>query len=493
MNLAYNELSGELDPSIAQLNELTILDISNNTFTLVPDELSALKQLRTLNMSHNNLTQLSFETIKDLHLIELNASYNKLVGPLITGEGDLLNSLQTLSLASNRLNSLTDSVYCLAALREVNLSNNRLASMPDVSNWDELLTMDLCDNQLSGLPAGFTSLKKIKQVSFRGNNLRTLDLRIGLMESLGNLQLSGNPLRSRRVLNLATEDLKTELRSQLEPDLENDAQDDAVAPPKEDTYRSFEPAETTKEETWPVRPGGILDRSSTGLETLDMSILQATAAQQDIRRLELHHNLLSSIPQSLSILAATLIELNLSHNKLDSDLYLPGSLDLPHLQKLNLSCNAISTLEPLVTQLFAPRLSALDISANRLTTLISLRLHFPSLTTLVANDNTISELDVECVSGLAAIDLRNNDVGSLPPKLGLLSEVKSLDVTGNRFKIPSYAVLQKGTDALMAWLRDKIPLEDWNAGVAATAGPTAAGPAASHKDANPDVDDDEMF
>lgn len=451
-------MSGALDPSISRLGQLASLDLSSNALTSIPDEFTDLTQLRKLNLSHNDLGQASLNAILDLQLTELNASHNQLSAPLISRDCEILNSLQTLNLSNNRLTALADSSSGqFGTLREINLSNNRITSLPDLSGWAELLTMDLSDNQLSSIPAGFTSLKKVKQVSLRGNNLRTLDPRIGLMESLENLQLSGNPLRSRRALTLVTEDLKADLRSQLEPESEDAGLQDAPVPAKPLAESTSDDVETQAPKNWPVSSGGVVDRSSTGLETIDESVLQATAADQAIRRLELHHNQLCSIPAALSILGGTLTQLDLSHNKLPSDLYLVSPLDLPHLQTLKLSCNNISTLAPLISHLSAARLSTLDVSANQLSTLIPLRATYPSLTTLVASDNSISDLSVDAIKGLEVVDLGNNDIGHVPPNLGLLKGLQRLDLAGNRFKVPSWAVLQKGTPALLEWLRGKIP------------------------------------
>jgi Leucine-rich repeat (LRR) protein len=163
------------------------------------------------------------------------------------------------------------------------------------------------------------------------------------------------------------------------------------------------------------------------------------------------------IPLSLSILAATLTNLDLSHNKLSSTLE-ATMISLHHLKSLNLSSNGLTSTS-FLSNLSAPSLSHLDISCNRLTTLPRYRIQFPELLTVLACDNSISELDVEAVRGLRTLDVARNDIGFLPPKLGLLSELlRSLEVGGNTFRVPRYTVLEKGTEATLAWLRDKIPV-----------------------------------
>lgn len=458
LSLAHNILGGEVAAGISKLASLVTIDLSNNLLRSVPAGVGSLAKLRTMNLSYNEVSDLPYHAIADLRLTHLDLSHNRLRGPLVEHGSCILKTLQTLNLSNNGLTLLAESSpYCFIALRELDLSENRLASLPDLSGWDELLTVDVSGNQLSSLPAGFTSLAKVRKASFRDNDIRALDHRIGLMESLESLYLSGNPLRSKKALKISTEDLKTYLRSQIEPEAE-DAAGASEAIQEEDQGLSEEvEASAESQEIWSVQPGGVLDRSSAGLEVVELSTLQATTTQQVVMRLVLHHNLLSWIPDALSILTTTLTQIDLSHNRLDSDRYLSGPLSLPNLLHLNVSCNAIRTLSPLVSHLSAARLRTLDVSANRLGALVPLRQHYPALTSLTADENSITEIDVEHIRGLESIGLSNNDIGRLPPRLGLLEEIRRLDVGGNRFKVPSWSVLQRGTPAVLAWLKDKIP------------------------------------
>ena len=458
LNLAHNILAGEVDVCISKLANLVTINLSNNLLRAVPAEVGSLAQLRTLDLSYNDMSELPYHAVADLRLTNLNVSNNKFRGLLVERDSHILNTLQTLNLSNNSLTLLAESSPCrFIALRELDLSENRLASLPDLSGWDELLTMDVSGNQLSSIPAGFTSLAKIRKASFRDNEIRELDNSIGLMESLESLYVSGNPLRSKKALKIPTEDLKTYLRSQIEPETEDVAEGSVATLEEKQDFGGEVEAGVEGQEIWPVQPGGVLDRSSAGLEAVELSVLKASTTQQAVMRLVLHHNLLSSIPDALSVLATTITEIDLSHNKLDSDMCLSGPLSLPNLLHLNLSCNAIRTLSPLADHLSAARLRTLDVSANGLSALVPLRQYYPALTSLTADENSITEIDVEHVRGLEFIGLSNNDIGRLPPRLGLLEEIRRLEVGGNRFKVPSWSVLRRGTPALLAWLKDKIP------------------------------------
>jgi Leucine-rich repeat (LRR) protein len=133
---------------------------------------------------------------------------------------------------------------------------------------------------------------------------------------------------------------------------------------------------------------------------------------------------------------------------------------LPTLKELNLSSNTFNSLQSLIQHLKAPQLEKLDISFNRLTSLPVLRTHFPSLVNLFASHNTIRELSPESVKGLRILDCSSNDINSLNARIGLLGGpggLQRLDVSGNRFRVPKYTILEKGTEATLAWLRDRIP------------------------------------
>ena len=53
--------------------------------------------------------------------------------------------------------------------------------------------------------------------------------------------------------------------------------------------------------------------------------------------------------------------------------------------------------------------------------------------------------------------LGNNNIGSVPPELGRLTTIRSLTLDGNAFRVPRPQILMKGTESIMAYLRDRIP------------------------------------
>ena len=469
--MANNRLHGSLSDEIASLQALTLLDLHGNTLKSLPHGLGACTKLRSLNVAENQLSSLPWLAVQHLPLVELLASKNSLNGVLIPAEVEELGSLQILDVSQNAIVSLTaSSSLSLPNIQQVLVSGNRLKALPGLARWTSLLILAAQGNDISTLPDGFTALTRIRNADFTGNALKVVDEHVGLMDSLEVLRLASNPLRERRFLSMSTPDLKLELHTRLAPASEDKTQESRNAM-GDSLSVSDGPVPHTTSTAWPIKSGGLLDCSSSALDDdLLARHLESILTSHAVRAVDLNRNLLTTIPNSLS-LSTSLSSLNLSHNALGGagagagTRMLTAPLDLPRLQTLNLSSNALPSLEPLLSHLSAPALSSLDISCNRIASLPhSLRVsHFPSLTILLAGDNAISgDLTIELVSGLVELDVQNNNIDSLDPRLGLLkaSGLQKLEVRGNRFRVPGWRVLEKGTGPLLEWLKGRMPEEE---------------------------------
>ncbi|KAF2314318.1 hypothetical protein GH714_025339 [Hevea brasiliensis] len=83
--------------------------------------------------------------------------------------------------------------------------------------------------------------------------------------------------------------------------------------------------------------------------------------------------------------------------------------------------------------------------------------------------NSIQELPVElssCVSlqgfktltSLTELDLSDNNISALPPELGLLEpSLQALRLGGNPLRSIRRTILDRGTKAVLKYLKDKIP------------------------------------
>jgi Leucine-rich repeat (LRR) protein len=469
LRLANNQLQGELATAIGRLDKLEFLDLRGNKLTKLPDELVQLSSLRTLDVSENKFTSLPFELLSKLPLKTLNAQKNKLEGTLMPASVDRWDSLQSLNIANNAVVVFSaNDTLDLPNLHTLLIGVNRITHLPCVSTWQSLLTLSAEENKISQIPSGFVELKSLKKADFTGNDITRLDDKMGLMEGLTSFKVASNPLRERRFLNMDTEDIKRDLRSRCEPDPLDTDDEGSVA-----TQFTLAPENPTLDGSWQLKSGGTLDKSFAEMTDLTAEQLEMVA-WQDIRCLNLQNNQLSCFPApALEMLAQTLVELDLSHNPMDGAGFLSSPLELPKLQSLTLNATSMTSWEPLLTNLVAPSLTFLDVSHNRLKgPLPHLRSSYPELKTVVASGNQIASLEFESVQGLQVVELSNNDIDSLPPRIGLLaanrspqnwgtgSALKRFEVAGNRFRVPRWQIVAKGTDAILDFLRERIPLND---------------------------------
>ncbi|EHK23618.1 uncharacterized protein TRIVIDRAFT_472, partial [Trichoderma virens Gv29-8] len=512
LKLANNLIAGPLNSSLADLSVLEVLDIHGNQVSALPPNVEGLSRLRVLNLSENNFESLPFEGLSKLPLAELDLKKNKLSGTLIEEPIGSLPMLQSLDISVNRLMRLVpaDASISLPAVHTVTLSMNRLQELPDLTSWTSLINLAADANNISSIPLSFTSLEKVRQADFSSNDIRVVPPEISRMDSLTLLRLSGNPLRDKKFASASTDEIKEALSTRLEPpppyeepvvqapiatiisppdnekkqqpekvstihpeetDSRSEGDDDFATPPTSAPHSPTRSrASTVVRETWQVKPGGLLDRSRTESSSLSPEMCAELSRSYQIRQAQLHHNLLSAFPGPLQFFSQTLTSLSLGHNKISGEDYLTEELSLPVLTELNLSSNTITSLGPLTKFLKAPALEKIDVSLNRLTALpLDLKQSFPSLKVLLASNNQLTELDPAAIKGLKVVDVSSNEIAHLDPRLGLLGGkdgLERLDVAGNRFKVPKWNILEKGTAATMRWLRGRVPaaeMEAWRA------------------------------
>lgn len=521
LKLGGNLFYGPLDPCFAKLENLEIADLHGNNISVLPVTVGNMGKLRILNISENNFESLVFEPLSKLPLTELIVRKNKLSGVLIEDAVSGLPNLQVLDVSSNQITHLVSGSRKdgleMPKLHNLCVSMNRLQTLPDVGKWSSLVTLAADENSISSVPSGFETLARLRHADFSSNDIRMVPSEIGRMETLATLRLGGNPLRDKKFCTATTEDIKAVLAGRLEPEPEPkhqkakkgldltaaELQDElrdavtelSVKTAAHDRRRSSVASEGRSEDVfatpptsaphtparsrsqtitnqlWAVKVGGVLDRSETGSAALHPVIASRVAQEHQVREMHLQRNMFTSLPDTLSFFAETLAVLSLARNALSGESYLGDGgasegLDLPVLRELNLSSNHITGLGPLVRQLRAPSLRKLDVSVNRVAMLPAggqLRAAFPELSVLLASDNRLSELDPESIQGLRVVDVTNNDIEHLNPRLGLLGGVgglERLDILRNRFRVPRFNVLERGTEATLRWLRGRVPVAE---------------------------------
>ncbi|KAJ9604425.1 hypothetical protein H2200_011261 [Cladophialophora chaetospira] len=471
--VAENLLDGKLDLTQKGgarplfLETLEVLDLHGNSVTSFGDDgLFGFKKLRVLNLAANKFSSLKASTLPTWSLTELNVSKNGLSGVLFECESaaprdETFKELRNLDASYNRLErwAVNDKIEVwFPNIRSISVTGNKMTSLPSLEGCQNLVSLEVADNQLDELPSDFAQLRALRTANLANNNIRLIPSELATMANLTSLNLVGNPLREKKYLTMVTSELKLDLEKKLDsPEHLDDSSQTSISSSQ---YR-FTPS------------NGILDLSSQSLATTPIAEIDLS---QEIHTLKLSNNDLSSFPTELlshPSIKYSLKSLDLSHNpQLHPTEYLTSELFLPNLKSIYIVSTGLTSLDGLTTYLRAPELKELNISCHRLAGHVPwVRAWWPKVTTLLATDNWFTSVDVEGVRGLEILDIRNNEIEVLPPKLGLLGNLpdskekvpgrlRVLEASGNRFRVPRLAVVEKGTEAVLKDLRRMVKQEE---------------------------------
>lgn len=195
-----NQLSTILRHYFTGLDQLTYLDLKNNTIIDIEDgALAKLHSLETLLVDYNNITAFRpgmWKGLADLH--ELYATNNNIVLKRNMFRG--LRHLETLALDSNEITEIPVGAFNgMPHIDLLYLSRNKISSLqPDVfRGLSEINELDLGKNRLKTISGGiFRHLKHLNSLWLNGNQIGILkaDSFDGL-ESLLLLFLHSNELR----------------------------------------------------------------------------------------------------------------------------------------------------------------------------------------------------------------------------------------------------------------------------------------------------------
>ncbi|KAJ8613831.1 hypothetical protein CTAYLR_004924 [Chrysophaeum taylorii] len=481
VRLSRNRLEALGD--VATLPLLEVLDAGHNALVAVPVVTSTV--LRRLLVPHNRLRSVAEPASRALEA--LDASSNPSLGRVIARPSSTLDAsgaglvsfaasdtLQTAGLARNALESAVVERAFAAAKRlsYLDLRDNRLGpslvvevptlshlllhnnSLESLSAPRGLTVLDVGKNRFREVPGCVLSCDSIESLDVSDNDLTGLPPELGFLSALQRISLHGNPLRAVRA-DTSCDKLKAYLRSRA----------------------NREPPERRRDRDPAPRPaGGTLDlRGGTHHLTLDL----ATSILGGVATLDLSASALASLPAAaIEVLAPR--DLRAADNQLTGDLgAILAQLRFANLQTLDLSGNALCASDAQPPG--PPNVANLDVSRNRLdaippavttlTTLRELRLSrnaitslghqwtttLPNLETLDVKMNKLGCLgDVWLAPNLRVLDVSDNDLSYIPPDLGLAPALAHLVLHGNPQRAIRATDLPKDTPKLLARLRAKL-------------------------------------
>ncbi|KAJ7948631.1 Plant intracellular Ras-group-related LRR protein [Quillaja saponaria] len=464
LDCSSNQLK-ELPCTLGGCLDLSDLKVSNNVITYLPEDLANCSKLAKLDVEGNKITTISKNLFSSWTMLtELNASRNLLDGiPESIGS---LSCLIRLDLHQNRISSIPSSIMGCCSLVEFYMGSNALSTLPvEIGALSHLGTLDLRSNKLNEYPVEACKLR-LSLLDLSNNSLSGLPPEMGKMTNLRKLLLSGNPLRTLRssLVSGPTPALLKYLRSRL-----SDCEDP-------------EATTSTKEDVIAMAARLSIASKELSLEGLGLSVVPSKVWESgEVTKVNLSRNSIQDLPIELSS-CVSLQTLILSRNKIKEwpgavlkslsnllclkldDNFLrqipsDGFQAVSMLQILDLSGNADSLpISPAFSCL--PHLQELYLRRMQLKEVPSDILSLHQLRVLALSQNSLESIPVglKNLTSLTELDLSDNNILALPPELGLLElSLQALRLDGNPLRSIRRTILDKGTKAVLKYLKDKLP------------------------------------
>lgn len=476
LHVGHNNLSG-LPDGVGRLSCLRSLHVEYNSLTELPTSVECLYHLEDLDISHNKLNHLPRGIGKLSRLLKLNIAHNSI--QVLPHEVGCMTALQILDCTHNQIHSLPDELgncchleqlylrhnrlthlpvlHSCQALKELHLGNNALMGLTveHLEHLQAVSVLDLRDNRISKLPEEITLLQGLQRLDLTNNAISTLPYAMGTMSHLKFLVLEGNPMKGirRDIMMRGTNELKKYLASRIEKPTESTSNSSVVQ--KRTGTSGIVGGAGDGVDPYAISSSKTLDYSNKKAGEIPDE-LWPVAEEAAVTVVNFSKNMLSTLPDKLKILAGSLSELNLAVNKLTvvNDFI----TDFKKLVMLDLRNNQLTDLPGSMSNLHSLR--ELMISYNRMHQMPVVVYQLSKLEVLLASDNHIQTVDshaLQQLSRLSSLDLQNNDVAHVPPELGLCTQLRSLQLEGNPLRQPRPAILAKGTNAILDYLRGRIP------------------------------------
>ncbi|BBH01819.1 Leucine-rich repeat family protein, partial [Prunus dulcis] len=506
---------GTLDLHSNQLKEypveacklrLSLLNLSNNSLSGLPPELGKMTTLRKLLLTGN-----------PLRTLRRCRSYNYKKEDVIAMAARLSIASKELSMEGLGLTAVPSEVWESSEVTKVDLSRNSIQELPvelsscvclqtlvfsrnKIKDWPtailrslpNLLCLKLDNNPLRQIPPdGFQAAPMLQILDLSGNaaslpehpSFSSLPHLQELYLSLQALRLDGNPLRRQDdypAKTFAYRKSFTNSQKHLRSRLSENEDAEATTTKKEDVIAmaarlSIASKELSMEglgltavpsEVWESSEVTKVDLSRNSIQELPVELSSCVCLQT----LVFSRNKIKDWPTAILRSLPNLLCLKLDNNPL-RQIPPDGFQAAPMLQILDLSGNAASLPEhPSFSSL--PHLQELYLRRMQLREVPTDILSLQQLRILDLSQNSLQSVPVEFknLTSLTELGLSDNDIPTLPPELkyspvvvgsvpkkGLLEpSLQALRLDGNPLRSIRRTVLDRGTKAVLNYLKDKI-------------------------------------
>ncbi|XP_036426166.1 leucine-rich repeat-containing protein 40 isoform X1 [Colossoma macropomum] len=446
LHLQQNLLE-QLPEDLGQLCHLEDLDLSNNKLIAIPDSLANLNNLTKLNLSFNSLKSLppAISEMKNLRLLDCSRNHLESVPPVLAQM-----ALEQLYLRHNKLRFLPELPSC-KTLKELHCGNNQIEELDaaHLKHLSALSVLELRDNKVKRLPEEITLLQGLERLDLTNNDISSVPFGLGTLPKLTSLALEGNPLRTirRELLTKGTSELLKYLRSRI--------QEQPDGNPKEEPKTAMTLPSQARINVHAIKTLKTLAYSEKQEASIPDDVFDAVS-DSPVTNVNFSKNQLTEVPLRVVELKDTLADINLGFNKLST---IPVEFSkLQQLVHVDLRNNVLTSLPVELEAL--NKMRSIILSFNRFKAFPDVLYRIVTLETILISNNQVGAIDpvrLKVLDKLSTLDLQNNDIMQVPPELGNCTSLRALMLDGNPFRNPRAAIVAKGTDALLEYLRSRIP------------------------------------
>lgn len=183
-------------------NVLRTLDISENKFVKIPDDIGKFTLLKHLNLNSNKLEELP-EVLGKLIKLETLTAMNNYI-PAVPSSLAALKSLKQVNL-SNNLITVFPICFCgMKNLDVLDLSRNRITKVPPEARALCVIELNLNQNQVAAIAEELAECSRMKTLRLEENCLQITGIPAKLLRDsqVANLALDGNLFSSKDLSNL---------------------------------------------------------------------------------------------------------------------------------------------------------------------------------------------------------------------------------------------------------------------------------------------------
>lgn len=449
-----NKLSS-LTPAIRSVKTLEELHMRNNCLIVLPPEIKSLGSLKALSVEGNPFLSLPSSTreLKSLKFLGVgdNQSTRQALGDdestlpdptVVFATSDIAVTMRKpprhVALGGvNKMGAYVDRITRADNALTIDLTHMDLIFVPvEVLHLTALTALDVKENRITEIPAALVTLTNLTHLNMSGNEISEIPANFGGLTNLVVLSMARNhipllPGSMENMVKLKICDMHVNELKTLLPVQRHHHHDDEqiLASAQDDASRAMRGSDASGDSSDSDQEAAeyISHRMEMKMMALGIEMQLGVIGIVGIQDLECSYNSLAKLPDLSAM--RSIRRINVSHNVLRS---LPEEIcELHTLEKIESGDNRVRSVPPQVSKL--TRLTLLSLKNNNLRSLppeigSCLKLKYMSL---YANDLVLLPEEISLLTNLVRLSTQANKISKLPWRLGDLVSLKILDLSSN--------------------------------------------------------------